>query len=192
MGTSSSAGELASKLTRMGTTGVPTALRTGIEAAALETKIHGQGVMSAHGLPVGGGWRNMGATDKNPGGAKYGLRYSIRGPQYDPYAFLWLWGGPAYVVERGAKAHKIDTTKTNRRRKNKARSLARQAGLDPSEAEYGTRSFLFTPYGPRRSVNHPGLSARPYWRQIEASARVSAPRTIARATSLEMAKQFST
>ena len=185
MGTSSSAGELASKLTRMGTTGVPTALRTGIEAAALETKVHGQGVMAAHGLPVGGGWRNM-------GGAKYGLRYKVTGPQYDPAAFLWLWGGPAYVVERGAKAHKIDTTKTNRKRRNKARSLARQAGLDPGSAEYGSRSFLFTPYGPRRSVNHPGLSARPYWRQIEASARVSAPRTIARATSLEMAKQFST
>jgi hypothetical protein len=132
---------------RRATDEIANAGKSGVEQVSLElTKRARRNIAGAS----GGDSRLSGVGAR---GAKVGARYKVRGTTENPSALVSA-EGPLHLIERDTKAH----TETPRR-------------LNPSSRRRSGPNALSTPYGPRRSVTHPGTKGQhPFERAVDATA----------------------
>lgn len=95
-------------------------------------------------------------------GARVGARYDVKG-RANPVALVRATG-PMHLLERGAGPHMI------RARRGR---------------------FLSTPYGPRRSVHHPGAPAKHTWSRGVDAVVDDVPRIYQAALRKQLARYFS-
>lgn len=102
------------------------------------------------------------ATSRNRGAKARWVSYQVRGDT----ARLQLRGGIAHLTERGSYKHPTGWGETPRASTHRRRKAAAKRGQSFSAAK-----ALRTPWGPRASVRHPALRARPFWQKGIAASR---------------------
>lgn len=87
------------------------------------------------------------------GGRKLGVRYNVVHGDDQSQALVYVTG-PFQLIERGTRPHPIPKLK------NSGRSRAANPMLGPAFGGVNTKKILSTPYGPRRTVWHPGTEGQ--------------------------------
>ncbi len=172
MGESRSPAELGGKIVNAAA-GLAAANRVAVSQAALAAKETFRGAAVARGTPPGG---YTARGTRKP--LRWGVRFDVKG-QANAVAAVRVFGAPPVIVERGSwrkpGGWPIVAKRGNarlRRATKVAQALGALAGateavsVDAGQA----RGLLRTPYGPRPTVKHPPLPARPWW--VAAKAQV--------------------
>lgn len=189
MGTSRSAGELARKLVTFERQAVPQAVRVGTLTAAKYAQGVGVQVMTAHGLPPGKLWRTGDRGTDAVSRRRYGVRYKTeQGPM--PSVKVYAYGPPAYITHYGARPHFIFSRQNKVRVKRKLGQTRTGALTARAASDRALVGVVRTPFGPRASVRHPGVKARPFWPQVEAIVYREAPRIMRREMAAGMVRHF--
>ena len=181
--------DLAKKCERAGTA-IPSAQREAIVAASLNVKEGWTGIAGSAGLMPGKKLRGVG---KN--GARWGVRYTVRGSYGSPTALVKFTGpvhlvndatAPHYIVAKGAaRARMSAADKRGAQRMSNIMSFGggvrggRRLGARGGKgATFGKGAMaLTTPQGPRFSAKSPGTKGKHFWPACKAYATRVAPQS---------------